>query len=199
MNNVGSGSVSEMINSSVAVVTRPSVATFEMFERRGNLTNALIYVALGAVVTGLLGAIASPMGVIGGIITGVISTIVSFLVFTYAVFFIGKSQGGTGTYDEVAYTFSLFSVPLAVIGAVVGVIGRVLPLLGCIVGLPISLVLLAAQIYFGYLAVQSSMNLRESGKAIITLVVAAILTFIVGLVIAGVFAAIFGTAAALTS
>ena len=199
MNNVGSGSVSEMINSSVAVVTRPSVATFEMFERRGNLTSALIYVALGAVVTGLLGAIASPLGVIGGIISGVIGTIVSFLVFTYAVFFIGKSQGGTGTYDEVAYTFSLFSVPLAVIGAVIGLIGRVLPLLACVVGLPIGLALLAAQIYFGYLAVQSSMNIRESGKAIITLVVAAILSFIVGLVFAGIIGGIFGAAAVLTN
>jgi hypothetical protein len=197
MNNVGS--VSDMINSSIAVVTKPSVATFEMFERRGNLTSALIYVGLGAVVTGILGAIASPLGVVGGVLSGVISTILSFVIFTYAVFFIGKSQGGTGTYDEVAYTFSLFSVPLAVIGAVVGMLGRLLPLLACVVGLPIGLALLAAQIYFGYLAVQSSMNLRESGKAIITLVVAAILSFIVGLIIAAIIGGIFGGAALLTS
>ncbi len=185
MNNVGS--VSDMINSSIVVVTKPSVSTFEMFERRGNLTSALIYVGLGAVVTAILGAIASPAGIVGGILSGLIGTILSFVIFTYAVFFIGKSQGGTGTYDEVAYTFSLFSVPLAVIGAVVGLIGRVLPLLGCLVGLPIALALLVAQIYFGYLAVQSSMNLRDSGKAIITLVVAALLSFIVTLIIAAIF------------
>lgn len=197
MNNVGS--VSDMINSSIVVVTKPSVASFEMFERRGNLTSALIYVALGSVVTGILGAIASPLGIIGGVISGLLGTILSFVIFTYAVFFIGKSQGGTGTYDEVAYTFSLFSVPLAVVGAVVGLIGRLIPLLGCIVGLPVGLALLVAQIYFGYLAVQSSMNLRESGKAIITLVVAGILSFIVGIVIAAIVGGIFGTAAVLTS
>jgi hypothetical protein len=196
MNNVGS--VSDMINSSIVVVTKPSVSTFEMFERRGNLTSALIYVGLGAVVTAILGAIASPAGIVGGILSGLIGTILSFVIFTYAVFFIGKSQGGTGTYDEVAYTFSLFSVPLAVIGAVVGLIGRVLPLLGCLVGLPIALALLVAQIYFGYLAVQSSMNLRDSGKAIITLVVAALLSFIVTLIIAAIFggAALLGGAIA---
>ena len=196
MNNVGS--VSDMINSSIVVVTKPSVSTFEMFERRGNLTSALIYVGLGAIVTAILGAIASPAGIVGGILSGLIGTILGFVIFTYAVFFIGKSQGGTGTYDEVAYSFSLFSVPLAVIGAVVGLIGRVLPLLGCLVGLPISLALLVAQIYFGYLAVQSSMNLRDSGKAIITLVVAAILSLIVTVIIAAIFggAALLGGAIA---
>jgi hypothetical protein len=197
MNNVGS--VSDMINSSIVVVTKPSVSTFEMFERRGNLTSALIYVGLGAIVTAILGAIASQTGVIEGILAGFIGTIVSFLVFTYAVFFVGRSQGGTGTYDEVAYTFSLFMVPLSIIGAVVGVIGRLLPLLACIVGAPIALALLVAQVYFGYLAVQSSMNLRESGKAIITLVVAAILTFIVSLIVVGIIGGIFGGAALLTS
>ncbi len=196
MNNVGS--VSDMINSSIVVVTKPSVSTFEMYERRGNLTSALIYVGLGAIVTAILGAVASPAGIVGGILSGLIGTILGFVIFTYAVFFIGKSQGGSGTYDEVAYTFSLFSVPLAVIGAVVGLIGRVLPLLGCLVGLPIGLALLVAQIYFGYLAVQSSMNLRDSGKAIITLVVAAILSFIVTAIIAAIFggAALLGGAIA---
>ena len=196
MNNVGS--VSDMITSSIVVVTKPSVSTFEMYERRGNLTSALIYVGLGAIVTAILGAIASPVGIVGGILSGLLSTILGFVIFTYAVFFIGKSQGGTGNYDEVAYTFSLFTVPLAVVGAVVGLIGRVLPLLGCLVGLPIGLALLAAQIYFGYLAVQSSMNLRDSGKAIITLVVAAILSLIVTVIIAAIFggAALLGGAIA---
>ena len=196
MNNVGS--VSDMINSSIVVVTKPSVSTFEMYERRGNLTSALIYVGLGAIITAILGAIVSPAGIVGGILSGLIGTILSFVIFTYAVFFIGKSQGGTGTYDEVAYTFSLFSVPLAVIGAVFGLIARILPLLACLVGPPILLALLVAQIYFGYLAVQSSMNLRDSGKAIITLVVAALLSFIVTLIIAAIFggAALLGGAIA---
>jgi hypothetical protein len=186
MNNVGS--LSEMVNSSIVVMTKPSVSTFEMYERRGNLASALTYVGIAAAISGILGAVGAT-SIIAGLLGGVISAIVGFLVFTYSVFFIGKSQGGTGTYDEVAYTFSLFWAPLAVIGAVIGLIGRVLPLLACVIGLPVALALLAAQIYFGYLAVQSSMNIRDSGRAIITLVVAAILAFIVNVVIAGIFGA----------
>jgi len=82
----------------------------------------------------------------------------------------------------------VFSAPLTVISAVISLIGRVIPILGCIIGLPIALVLIVAQVYFGYLAVQSSMNLRETGKAVITLVAAAILSFIVAAVVGGIFA-----------
>ncbi len=193
MNNVGS--LSEMVNSSIVVITKPSVSTFEMYERRGNLQNALIYVAIGAVISGILGLIG---GGVFGLISGIIGAVVSFLVFTYAVFFIGKTQGGTGTYDEVAYTFSLFNVPLQIVGALLGMIAGLAPALACIAA-PVSLVLLAANIYFGYLAVQSSMNLRDTTKAIITLVGAAVLSFIVSLVIGIVLGGILGVGAAVTS
>jgi hypothetical protein len=183
MNNVGS--LSEMVNSSIVVLTKPSVSTFEMYERRGNLQNALIYVAIGALISGVLGLIGSGLA---GLISGIIGTLVGFIVFTYAVFFIGKTQGGTGTYDEVAYTFSLFNVPLSVIGAILGMLAGLVPLLACIVA-PIWIVLLVANIYLGYLAVQSSMNLRDTGKAIITLIGAGVLYFIVTLVIGAILGA----------
>ncbi len=187
MNNVGN--VSEMVNSSIVVMTKPSVSTFEMYERRGNLTSALVYVGIAAVIAGVLGALLNTAGVVGGLISGLLGALLGFLVFTGAVFYIGRAQGGTGTFDEVAYTFALFSAPLTVIGAVISLLGRAVPLLGCIIGLPISLALLVAQVYFGYLAVQSSMNLRDSGKAIITLVAAAVISLIVTIVIASIFGA----------
>ncbi len=193
MNNVGS--LSEMVNSSIVVITKPSVATFEMYERRGNLQNALIYVAIGAVISGIFGLIGNG---VAGLITGIISTIIAFLVFTYAVFFIGKTQGGTGTYDEVAYTFSLFNVPLSVIGAFLGMLAGLVPLLSCIVA-PLALVLLVANIYFGYLAVQSSMNLRDTTKAIITLVGAGVVYFIVTLLVGAIIGTILGVGAAITN
>ncbi len=55
MNNVGS--LSEMVNSSIVVLTKPSVSTFETYERRGNLQNALIYVAIAALVAGVIGLV----------------------------------------------------------------------------------------------------------------------------------------------
>jgi hypothetical protein len=120
-------------------------------------------------------------------LAGLIGSIVGFLVFVFAVFYIGRSQGGTGSLDEVAYSFALFSAPLTVIGAVLSLIGRVVPLLGCLIGLPVGLALLVAQIYLGYLAVQSSMNLTDKTKAIITLVLAGIVSFVVAAIIGGIF------------
>jgi hypothetical protein len=46
----------QMLNSSIAVLTRPSVGTFEEHERN-NLSWALIYAAIGAVISAVLGAI----------------------------------------------------------------------------------------------------------------------------------------------
>jgi hypothetical protein len=185
MNNVGS--LSEMVNSSIVVLTRPSVSTFETYERRGNLPSALLYIGIAAVISGILGAIASPAGLVGGLLGGLIGALLGFLVFTYAVFYIGRSQGGSGTFDEVAYTFSLFVAPLTVIGAVIGLFGRVIPVLGVCLAVIAGLGILVVQVYLGYLAVQSSMNLTDRTKAIITLVGAAILTFIVSIVIGSIF------------
>lgn len=183
-------SIQEMVNQSRAIITSPSVATFERYERHGNMTNAAIYVAIAAVISGLVGLINGP----GGLLSGLIGTMVQFFVFTGLVFFIGKNlANGTGTWDEVAYTFSLFWAPLSVIGSLVGAVILLLAfipiinILAGLAGLVIGLALLVVNIYFGYLAVQSSMNITDQGKAILTLVLAAVGSFIVLLVVGSIF------------
>ena len=94
---------------------------------------------------------------------------VQFGIFTGVVYWVARQFfGGTGRYAEVAYTFALFFVPLSLISTLVGWI----PVVGWLLSLLISL----AQIYFAYIAVQSSMNIREGAQPLLTLVVAAILT-----------------------
>jgi hypothetical protein len=183
-------SIQEMVNQSRAIITSPSVATFERYERHGNMTNAAIYVAIAAVISGLVGLINGP----NGLLSGLIGTMVQFFVFTGLVFFIGKNlANGTGTWDEVAYTFSLFWAPLSVIGSLVGAVILLLAfvpiinILAGLAGLVIGLALLVVNIYFGYLAVQSSMNITDQGKAILTLVLAAVGSFIVLLVVGSIF------------
>jgi hypothetical protein len=183
-------SIQEMVNQSRAIITSPSVATFERYERHGNMTNAAIYVAIAAVISGLVGLINGP----NGLLSGLIGTMVQFFVFTGLVFFIGKNlANGTGTWDEVAYTFSLFWAPLSVIGSLVGAVILLLafiPIINSLAGLAglvIGLALLVVNIYFGYLAVQSSMNITDQGKAILTLVLAAVGSFIVLLVVGSIF------------
>ncbi len=178
MNNVGS--LSEMFNSSVTVLTKPSISTFEMYERRGNLQSALLYVGVAAVVAalfGLLGGLSPETSALGGAIGGFLSVFISFLLFTGTVFYVGKSQGGTGTFDEVAYTFSLFHVPLSLIASI-GTLILTITLVGiCLVPF-LALAVLIFEVYLGYLAVQSSMNLTDRTKAWLTLGAAAIVTFV---------------------
>ena len=103
---------------------------------------------------------------------------VQFGIFTGVVYLLAKSMfGGTGRYSEVAYTFALFFVPLSLINSALGWI----PVVGWLVSGIISLAL----IYYGYLAVQSSMNIREGSKPALTLLAAAIVTTLLNALLFG--------------
>jgi hypothetical protein len=52
----GCGMLQEMFNASLAVLRRPSVSTFEEYER-DNVGNAALYVIVGTVIAAILGAI----------------------------------------------------------------------------------------------------------------------------------------------
>ena len=164
-----SPSISEMIGQSRQVLTKPSVATFERFEDSGGLREALIYVGLFALLSGLFGLGEG----ITGFLSAVISTLLGFVVFTYLVYWIGKRQGGTGTFDQVAYTFALFWGPLAVVLAVLTLI-MVITIIGIFFIPLLGIAFLIANVYFAYLAVRSSMNLTSNGKTWGTLILAAV-------------------------
>lgn len=132
---------------------------------------------VAAIVSAVIAAIFAPFHpettFFGQLITRLILIPLQFVIFTGAVYLVGKYLfRGTGTYPEVAYSFALFFVPLSIIGTVLGII----PILGWIVGFLISV----AMIFFGYLAVGSSMNLRDSVGAAVTLILAGIAYWIVG-------------------
>jgi hypothetical protein len=170
--------IMNMVSQSIQVVTKPSVATFEQYENKGTMRDALIYVAIAAVLTGLLGL----TGGLGGFIRGVLVTLIGFFVFTYLVHWFGKQQGGTGTLDQVGYTFALFWAPLAVIfGAITLVL--FITLIGIFLIPLAAIVAIVVNVYFAYLAVQASMNLKESGKIWLTMIVAFVGTLVVNIVL----------------
>ncbi|AFZ66819.1 hypothetical protein [Deinococcus peraridilitoris] len=172
----------EMVRQSIDVVSRPSVRRFEQYERSGGLTQAVLYVLLGAIVTGLINAVRAGFP---GWIESTLVSLTGFLVFTAVVYAFGKRQGGTGSMDEVAYTFSLYWVPISVAVAVLGVIFGVLKiiLIGYLLLGLLNLVRMLASVFFAYLAVQSSMNMRDPAKNILTLVVAAAVSWVAQLLV----------------
>jgi hypothetical protein len=163
--------ISEMIDQSIKVISNPTITTFETYEARGTIRDALIYVGLGALVSGAL----SFSNGLGGIIGGALSTLISFFVFVYVVHAFGKSQGGTGSLDNVAYTFALFWMPLSILSAL-AILILTITVVGILLIPALLLAILAANAYFGYIGVQSSMNLTKGSPAIVTLVVAVIAT-----------------------
>lgn len=178
----------EMISQSIKVLTQPRIETFEQFEKHGGQREALTYVAVAAGLAGIVALIVGLFtGVVGAIIAlvgALVAPLLSFFVFAFVVNWMGKQQGGTGTQDEVFYSCALYTAPIL---AVTGIVGNI-PLLGCLFA-PVSLILGLYQIYLGYLATRSSMNLDQN-KAIITVIVAIIAQWIVFAVIGGIIAAI---------
>jgi Yip1 domain len=175
-------SIPEMFNQSIQVITKPSVVQFEELENKGTMREAIIYVAIGAAISGLFGL----GNGVSGLLANVISALVGFFVFTYVVHAFGKSQGGTGTLDQVAYTFSLFWVPLNIAFALLSLV-LIITLIGILLLPLVGILAIAANVYFAYLAVQSSMNMTDTGKVWLTLVVAFVATLVVTFVITGIF------------
>jgi hypothetical protein len=187
-------SISEMLNQSTTVLTKPSVQTFEQYEKRGGTREAIVYIAVAAVLAGIAGLVfglfGGITGAIVGLLGGLLRPLIGFFVFAYVLYWVGKQQGGTGTQDEVFYTCALYTAPLLAITGVVGAI----PLISCLF-LPVSLVLGIYQIYLGYLAARSSMNLDQN-KAIISVAAAIVAMWIVSVfIIGGILTAIFAGAA----
>ena len=173
-------SVGEMVAQSRDILAHRSVATIEKYEKAGGLQEALIYMGIAAAITGFLNI----FGGIGAFIAGVLSTLIGFFVFTYLVYWIGKQQGGSGTFDEVAYSFALFYAPISVLGGVL-ILLLTITIIG-IVFLPLVAVLvLIANIYFAYMAAQSSLNLEPGGKIWLVLILAGLGSLAVSTIIGG--------------
>jgi len=176
----------EMINGSIAVLTKPSVATFEEHEK-DNLTWALIYSVIAGVINAVLAAIgllisgaegASIGGAIGG---GIIGTVIVLLISWGITFGLGRAFGGTGSFGELAWGFSLFGAPLTVASRILNLI----PFIGGIAALALAIY----NFYLSYLAIQSGMNLPSQKALYVILIEVAI-----GVVILGCIIAVFGAA-----
>jgi hypothetical protein len=165
-------SISDMIAQSRDVLASRSVAAFERHETSGTLRDAVAYVALAGAITGLFGLSEG----IGGFIANIVFTILGFLVFTYIVHWLGSRRGGTGTLDEVAYSFALFWAPLSVLISVVTLV-LILTLVGVLLIPLVAIAGIALNVYFAYLATQASMNLAPGGPTWGVLLLAALASF----------------------
>ena len=202
-----------MLNASMAVLRRPAVGTFEEYEKN-NLQWATIYVAIAAVVSAILGAIAFAIqrpfieqqlrdaetqlggqldltgalanrSLVGAIFSGLLGTLIGFFIFLGIVYLIGRAFGGTGNFGELAFDMSLFWAPLMVVRSLISIIA--IGPLALLTGL-VSLAIGIYNLYLTYLAIQSGMNLPKN-KALYVILIIFGIALVIGLCVAVVFAA----------
>lgn len=182
----------EMINGSVAVLTKPSVSTFEEHEKN-NLSWALIYSVIAGVINAIIAAIALSLGLgaaaatgditggeaavtggaIGGaIFGGIIFTVIGLLIYWGITYGLGRAFGGTGAFGELAYDLALFNAPTAVLGSILNLI----PFIGGFAAFALGLY----NLYLTYLAIQSGMNL-PSNKALYVILIQFAILLAIGL------------------
>ncbi|HJZ49608.1 MAG TPA: Yip1 family protein [Roseiflexaceae bacterium] len=210
-----------MLNASLALVRRPAVATFEEYEKN-NLQWATIYVAIAAVLSAILGAIAFSIqrpyieqqlrnaqtqlggqvdltgalagrSVVGAIFSGLLGTLIGFFIFLGLVYLIGRAFGGTGSFGELAFDMSLFWAPLMVVRALISIIA--IGPLAILTGL-VSFAIAIYNLYLTYLAIQSGMNLPKNKALYVILIIFGIFLVIavcVLVVFAAALAALFSS------
>lgn len=169
----------EMINGSIAVLTRPAVSTFEEYEKN-NLQWALIYSVIAGVISAIFAALGATLGLgaagvdtgagtpglLGTIIGTILLTPIFLLISWGIVYGLGRAFGGTGQFGELAYGLSLFGAPMTVVNALLGLI----PILGLITTIALGIY----NLYLTYLAIQSGMNLPSQKALYVILILAAI-------------------------
>jgi hypothetical protein len=204
----------EMINGSIAVLTKPAVSTFEEHEKN-NLAWALIYAVIAAVINAIITVATAPLragqmraqyeamgmspeqidaavasgggGVVGAIIGALIATIIGSLIYWGIVYGLGRAFGGTGAFGELAWDLALFSAPLSVISTLLGAI----PVVGGIIAFAASIY----GLYLTYLAIQSGMNLPSNKALYVILILFLIVLVIFCFVFGAAFLAIMGLGA----
>ncbi len=176
-------SLQVLLNNSRNVYTQRSVAAFDAVQANANWTEALFTIGAGAAVAAVISAVFHPF------------SFVSVLFSTFIGEFIGAFIGvgilwaiavyafkGTGQFLPYMYTLSLIMAPVVAVDAILGII----PVLGTFAALLIAL-------FAGYMAVLATQSVHKlsQGKAILTVVIPAVIVFVIGAIVSIVFAAFY--------
>ncbi|HEX5689560.1 MAG TPA: hypothetical protein VFX76_06140 [Roseiflexaceae bacterium] len=164
--------VSRMARQSADVITHPNVRAFNYYAVRASDNEALLYVTIAAVVIGVVSLILAGSFDILRMAFGVVSQLFEFYIFAGLSFFVGQRFRGMGSLTTVAYTYSLFYVPILLLTWAISLVVTLLRIGPPILPLLITLLGLGAQAYYAYLAIQAAMYIRSQRDAALTVAIA---------------------------
>ena len=173
----------EMLQQSIKVMTKPSVQTFEEFENRGTMRDALIYVAVGAAIIGLLGL----AGGIGPPSAALSARCWDFLCScTWCISSESAGRYGHAGSGRVHLFAVLDSLTNRRRGGWPG--ASHYPDRDFLAAVT-SIAALVVSVYFAYLATQSSLNMTDTTKLVITLLAGLIASGVVSSIVTRIFVA----------
>jgi hypothetical protein len=120
-----------------------------------------------------------------GLAFGVVSQLFEFYIFAGLSFFVGQRFRGIGSFTTVAYSYSLFYVPIMLLVWALSLLLGLLRIGPPALPLLISLLGLAAQAYYAYLAVQAAMYIRSQRDAALTVAIALAAVLLLQLIFRG--------------
>lgn len=184
----------QMLDDSRAILTRPSVATFDRYGRGGDALAAAKYVGAAALLGALLGwlirvALTGSTGnlfvVLVNTATGAIDVLLGFFFFVFLVHLIGQYQGGMGSFDGLAYAFALFVAPISVIVLALELLLPVLVPNGLALARLVRVAEIVLWAVFAWLAIRSVLRMRDNRSILITLGGAVLAMIVLRLIFGG--------------
>jgi len=161
-------SFQEMLRHTLAIFTRPRVATFRRCGMRGGRIDAALYVGAAALILAFVNNMSSLHRGVMDIVTDVIITLIGFFFLAWIVSVVGAYFRGRGNLDEVVYMFALFYAPLLMLRWIV--IWLMATLSIGLAFLPyMNLLFLLVQAFLSYQAIQASMYFSRRSSAFLTL------------------------------
>jgi len=175
-----------MLAQSGDVLAHPQPRIFYNYSARGSDSDALTYVAIAAVLITVFEMLIGGGGSAMGLVLSVINELFGFYLFAGVIYFVAQQQNGRGTFQELAYTFALFYVPIQVIVAALTWLVLLTPLAAVLLPwfLVIRLVGFVAQAFYAQRAVKGVMGFRGNKEAWIAVGVGLVLLWVIQMVFA---------------
>lgn len=187
------------VQQSIAVVTKPSIATFDgiLAANPTTWTNISIILAILGAIAGAVGGFIAGLvtgaelhhtliggisGLISGLILGIIAAFASFFVGTGILYLLAHAFNGTGSFLTYGYALLLVGAPLALARALFSWV----PALG-------GLVVLAAGVYGIYLEILATASVHRlpMNRAVWVVLIPVLAAIVLTLVVAVLFAALY--------
>lgn len=183
--------IGELVSTWIAILTRPSVSTFEQQKEKASSEKTLTTILIAAVVTAILtalfvaasAALVSLFASIGGVrapvvgaspitalVNSLVQTIVGFYLFCYVLQYIAPRFGGTGNLNEQSFLLASLWAPVNILVALL----MFIPCLGQLAALALGVYALVLVTF----AVQAGQRLKV-GSAVASWLIAGIITAIV--------------------